>query len=65
MFRRAKLLLDAVPVEVLDASVGTGLLVGRLGLTDVRGDRCVHEWCRHTSPGPQNPPTPMTECTVV
>lgn len=37
MFRRAKLLLDAVPVEVLDASAGTGLLVGRLGLTDVRG----------------------------
>lgn len=31
------LLLDAVPVEVLDASAGTGLLVGRLGLTDVRG----------------------------
>ncbi|MEJ8672762.1 DUF5990 family protein [Streptomyces sp. MS1.AVA.1] len=37
MFRRVKLLLDAVPVEVLDASAGTGLLVGRLGLTDVRG----------------------------
>ncbi|MFE5817297.1 DUF5990 family protein [Streptomyces sp. NPDC056479] len=37
MFRRAKLMLDAVPDEILDASARTGLLVGRLGLTDGRG----------------------------
>lgn len=37
MFRRAKLMLDAVPAEVLDGAVAGGLLVGRLGLTDARG----------------------------
>ncbi|WP_105969247.1 DUF5990 family protein [Streptomyces geranii] len=37
MFRRAKLMLDAVPADVLDAAASTGLLVGRLGLTDARG----------------------------
>ncbi|MEU6228326.1 DUF5990 family protein [Streptomyces sp. NPDC047042] len=37
MFRRAKLMLDAVPVDVLDAAARNGLLVGRLGLTDARG----------------------------
>ncbi|MDF2266226.1 DUF5990 family protein [Streptomyces coacervatus] len=37
MFRRAKLMLDAVPAEVLDAAARRGLLVGRLGLTDERG----------------------------
>ncbi|GAB2988860.1 hypothetical protein GCM10023080_063200 [Streptomyces pseudoechinosporeus] len=37
MFRRAKLMLDAVPADVLDAAALTGLLVGRLGLTDMRG----------------------------
>ncbi|WP_037869269.1 DUF5990 family protein [Streptomyces sp. NRRL S-813] len=37
MFRRAKLLLGAVPADVLDAAVRTGLLVGRLGLTDAHG----------------------------
>ncbi|MEU2607703.1 DUF5990 family protein [Streptomyces albus] len=38
MFRRAKLMLDAVPTEVLDtAAAHGGLLVGRLGLTDARG----------------------------
>ncbi|MFD9408241.1 DUF5990 family protein [Streptomyces sp. NPDC059989] len=37
MFRRAKLMLDAVPVPVLDAAVRSGLLVGRLGLTDACG----------------------------
>ncbi|MFE5922292.1 DUF5990 family protein [Streptomyces sp. NPDC056468] len=37
MFRRAKLMLDAVPDEILDASARTCLLVGRLGLTDARG----------------------------
>ncbi|MDF6040871.1 DUF5990 family protein [Streptomyces sp. JH14] len=37
MFRRAKLMLDAVPSEVLDAAARGGLLVGRLGLTDACG----------------------------
>ncbi|THA81655.1 DUF5990 family protein [Streptomyces sp. A0592] len=37
MFRRAKLMLDAVPAPVLDAAVRSGLLVGRLGLTDACG----------------------------
>ncbi|MEV0224794.1 DUF5990 family protein [Streptomyces sp. NPDC050704] len=36
MFRRAKLMLDVVPAEVL-AAARDGLLVGRLGLTDPRG----------------------------
>ncbi|MFD9004555.1 DUF5990 family protein [Streptomyces sp. NPDC059582] len=38
MFRRAKLLLDAVPAEVLDAAARSGLLLGRLGLTDACGN---------------------------
>ncbi|MEV1067699.1 DUF5990 family protein [Streptomyces sp. NPDC050263] len=38
MFRRAKLMLDAVPAEVLTAATRTGLLVGRLGLTDACGE---------------------------
>lgn len=37
MFRRAKLMLDAVPAEVLAAAAREGLLVGRLGLTDAHG----------------------------
>ncbi|WP_328890425.1 DUF5990 family protein [Streptomyces sp. NBC_00316] len=37
VFRRAKLMLDAVPSEVLDAAARGGLLVGRLGLTDACG----------------------------
>lgn len=37
MFRRAKLMLDAVPADVLGTAVRQGLLVGRLGLTDERG----------------------------
>ncbi|MFF4500596.1 DUF5990 family protein [Streptomyces sp. NPDC001401] len=38
MFRRAKLMLDAVPGDVLDTAVREGLLVGRLGLTDAGGN---------------------------
>ncbi|MEU6220962.1 DUF5990 family protein [Streptomyces sp. NPDC047022] len=38
MFRRAKLMLGAVPAEVLDDAVRGGLLVGRLGLTGARGE---------------------------
>jgi hypothetical protein len=37
MFRRAKLWLDAVPVEVLEAALASGLLIGRLGLSDDHG----------------------------
>lgn len=38
MFRRAKLMLDAVPADVLAAAAHDGLLVGRLGLTDACGN---------------------------
>jgi hypothetical protein len=38
MFRRAKLQLDAVPPAILDTAVDCGLLVGRLGLTDPKGN---------------------------
>ncbi|MFD5813350.1 DUF5990 family protein [Streptomyces sp. NPDC127038] len=42
MFRRAKLMLDAVPADVLTAAAHEGLLVGRLGLTDSHGNpRCA------------------------
>ena len=37
MFRRAKLMLDSVPDDVLAAAAPDGLLVGRLGLTDANG----------------------------
>ncbi|MFD9116546.1 DUF5990 family protein [Streptomyces bottropensis] len=37
MFRRAKLMLDVIPAEVLAAAARDGLLVGRLGLTDPQG----------------------------
>ena len=37
MFRRAKLMLDAVPAEVLADAARDGLLVARLGLTDAHG----------------------------
>jgi hypothetical protein len=37
MFRRAKLLFDGVPADVLESAVNNGLLVARLGLTDSRG----------------------------
>jgi hypothetical protein len=37
MFRRAKLMLGAVPADVVAAALRTGLLVARLGLTDARG----------------------------
>ena len=42
MFRRAKLILDAIPDGVVDEAVESGLLVGRLGLTDAkRNPRCA------------------------
>jgi hypothetical protein len=37
MFRRAKLWLDALPAEVLDAALVSELLIGRLGLSDDHG----------------------------
>ena len=36
-FRRAKLMLDAVPEEVLEAATRSGHLVARLSLTDIHG----------------------------
>jgi hypothetical protein len=38
LFRRAKLRLDAVPPPVLATAVESGLLVGRLRLTDRKGN---------------------------
>ena len=38
LFRRAKLWLDGVPPAVLGEAARTGLLVGRLGLTDPKGN---------------------------
>jgi hypothetical protein len=38
MFRRAKIMLDCIPAEVLAAARVSGVLVGRLGLTDPKGN---------------------------
>jgi len=38
LFRRAKVWLDAIPPAVLDNALKLGLLVGRLGLTDRKGN---------------------------
>jgi hypothetical protein len=38
MFRRAKIMLDGVPQEVAEAAAESGLLIGRLGLTDAKGN---------------------------
>jgi len=38
LFRRAKLWLDAIPPTVINGAVELGLLVGRLGLTDGKGN---------------------------
>jgi hypothetical protein len=38
LFRRAKLWLDAIPPTVLDDALDLGVLVGRLGLSDHRGN---------------------------
>jgi hypothetical protein len=37
MFRRAKLWFDGVPPDILERALSTGVLVGRLGLTDEDG----------------------------
>jgi len=42
LFRRAKLWLEAIPPAVVEAAVDLGALVGRLGLTDGKGNpRCA------------------------
>ncbi|MFJ6570498.1 DUF5990 family protein [Streptomyces sp. NPDC091292] len=38
MFRRAKIMLNGVPAGVLAAAAKDGRLVGRLGLTDLKGN---------------------------
>ena len=38
LFRRAKLSFDAIPADVIESAVQRGLLVGRLGLTDPKGN---------------------------
>jgi hypothetical protein len=38
LFRRAKLGLDAIPPAVIDSARRLGMLVGRLGLTDAKGN---------------------------
>lgn len=38
MFRRAKLVLGEVPAEVMESAFDTQVLVGRLGLTDHKGN---------------------------
>ena len=52
LFRRAKLWLDAIPPAVIESAVERGLLVGRLGLTDRKGNPLcaavrppMIEWC--------------------
>ncbi len=52
MFRRAKLMLDSVPDDVLAAAASDGLLVGRLGLTDANGGPLCARVDPRTSPGP-------------
>ena len=46
MFRRAKLMLDAIPPDVFASAAELGLLVGRLGLTDGKG----HPLCAAVRP---------------
>jgi hypothetical protein len=65
LFRRAKLWLDTVPRAVLDQALELGLLVGRLGLTDPKGNpRCaavrppVIDWSAAAAPGKPGPREP-------
>ncbi|MGI8791831.1 MAG: DUF5990 family protein [Acidimicrobiales bacterium] len=42
MFRRAKLMLDRVPAEIMAEGMATGVLVARVSLTDAKGGpRCA------------------------
>ena len=57
LFRRAKLWFDGVPAEVLTRAVAQGLLVGRLGLTDRKGNplcAAVRPPLITWTPGPAN-----------
>jgi hypothetical protein len=38
MFRRAKIMFDGIPADVMTAAQKSGVLVGRLGLTDPKGN---------------------------
>jgi Family of unknown function (DUF5990) len=38
MFRRAKIMFDGVPAEVMSGAQKSGVLIGRLGLTDPKGN---------------------------
>jgi len=38
MFRRAKVMFDGIPAHVMTAAQQSGVLVGRLGLTDPKGN---------------------------
>jgi hypothetical protein len=38
MFRRAKIMFDGIPADVLATAQKSGVLVGRLGLTDPKGN---------------------------
>lgn len=46
LFRRAKLMLDAVDQDTVDAALRSGRLLGRLGLTDAKG----HPLCARVRP---------------
>ncbi|MEV4298228.1 DUF5990 family protein [Microbispora rosea] len=46
VFRRAKLMLDRLEPDLLAAAIGSGTLVGRLGLTDAQG----HPLCAAVRP---------------
>jgi hypothetical protein len=38
MFRRAKIMFDGIPTDVMAEAQASGVLVGRLGLTDPKGN---------------------------
>jgi hypothetical protein len=38
MFRRAKIMFDGIPAGTMTAAQESGVLVGRLGLTDPKGN---------------------------
>ncbi len=46
LFRRAKLMLDAIPADVLDATTRSGRLTARLRLTDAK----AHPLCAQVRP---------------
>jgi hypothetical protein len=38
MFRRAKIIFDGIPADLMAAAQASGVLVGRLGLTEPKGN---------------------------